>query len=90
MPPVTRNQNGGFFCNGTHFNSVKWAEVIEAYTHLRQENGQCTIRQLASYSKVSYRSARKAIIAYNNNEMPPAGAFGQGFLFNKSSMKTPS
>ena len=63
MPPVSRNQNGGFFCNETYFNSVKWTEIIEAYTHLLQEeNGKSTIRQLALYSKVSCKSARKAIL----------------------------
>ena len=72
LPPighVARNARGGMYEPGRNFSRLKWHEVVAQYRYLQSTQDNVTIRQLANFACVSFKSAQNAIRIFHEGDV---------------------
>ena len=64
LPTVCRNTNGGWYEYGRSYSQAKWLSILHQYEVLLEENGKCSIRQLAKAASISIHSAHRVVNLY--------------------------
>ena len=77
---VQINKSGGYYAAGCSFPEERWVEILDLYYNITFEIGDrdCTPTELAKAARISWASAKKAVLYGEIGLIPPGGKKGHG------------
>lgn len=77
---VLVNKNGGYYSSGCRFTEERWVEILDIFYNLTFQIGDrdCSPTELAEAARISWGSAKKAVIYGEIGLIPPGRKCGHG------------